>query len=120
MFEIASVSMLLISAVAIAVFGIITALRIRRLMAHAAGLRSHPMLDPEWLARKRVVVQSLTEGLQNISSGTADLRTALDALAQDVADLSSAVALTAGAVDQILCTTAPWMRGLLAVRRFGH
>jgi hypothetical protein len=116
MFEIAGISMLLISLIAVLALAVVTALRMRRLATRISSLRSHPMLDPEWLSRKRAVLISLAEDAQRMRTGFTRLKAAFDAIARDFDELTIAVVAMAGAVEEILDTTAPWLRGLFAVR----
>jgi hypothetical protein len=115
-YEIAGISMVLISLITLMALAIITALRLRRLAARALALRSHPMLDPEWLRRKRAVLSSMADNAQRISAGFARLKAAFDAIAQYLDELAVAGFVTAAAVEEILSTTTPWLRGLLAAR----
>jgi hypothetical protein len=117
MFEIAGISMVLISLVALTVLTILTALRMRRLAARAAALRSHPMLDPEWLSRKRAVLTSMAQDAQRMRAAFTRLRTAFDDIARDLDELTVAALVTAQAVEDILGAAAPLLRGLLAARR---
>jgi hypothetical protein len=116
-YEIAGISMVVISLIALMALAVITALRLRRLAARARALRSHPMLDPEWLSRKRAVLSSMANNAQRMRTGFARLKTAYEDIARYLDELAVAGFVTAAGVEEILSTTAPWLRGLFATRR---
>jgi hypothetical protein len=117
MYEIAGLFMLLISAAGMLTLAIVTALHVRRLATRAKALRAHPMLDSEWLTRKRAVLTSLAESAQEMRDGLTRLNAAFATIARDLDDLATAAIATAGAVEDILNVSAPWLRGMFAQRR---
>ena len=117
MFQIAGIVALLIAFAAIIVLATLTALQLRRLVAHAAGLRSHPILDSEWLERKAALALSLGDNAQHLRDSFSRLSVALDAIAGGLGELTVTVYASAAGVEEIMDATAPWLRGLFAPRR---
>jgi len=119
-FEIVGVGMVVVSLIGLLVLGIITALRVRRIAASVARLRTHPMLDAEWLGRKGAILMSLSADAQRMRDGLTALKAAFDAIARGLGDLTVAVFATAAGVEDIMDSAAPWLRGLFALRGEGR
>jgi hypothetical protein len=78
------------------------------------ALRAHPVLDPEWRARKLAVVQRMGAAAQEVRSDMPRLAAALETIAFGIDGLVTGVRIIAGSVEAIFDVSVPWLRGLLA------
>ena len=108
---IACVSVGLIAVVAALV---VAALRLRRLVRAVAELRAHPIFDQVWLGRQKALVRNLAVNAAILKSDVEALIASLLKLAAALEALGAIGDDLSGAIEQLLGSKLPWLRGLLA------
>ncbi|MBV8366593.1 MAG: hypothetical protein JO194_08820 [Candidatus Eremiobacteraeota bacterium] len=106
----------LLGLLAIVIIAVLTALRVRTVVAAAATLRSHPMFEPQWRAAQTQKIERLQSGSVRLREDLIRLGPALATLAVALYELGSLAYKGSPSVDAAMRRGLPWLAGLLRPR----